>query len=185
MYSRMIFVTLTALLPAVICMCPNVRAYGDEEHADSAMNDSSEAAIGADSAVIALDSVCATIQAGFKKLGRIFEKGCFNCHTDRTEYPWYHSIPLVKSLIDSDIEEARKRVDMSNGFPFKSRVRPADVLAEIRDEIESGGMPPLMYRMMHWSAKPSDAERDSIFQWIDSSLALLKAHGQTPGGEEE
>lgn len=178
--GRLMAIVLCGMLLVALGTLPGIFAQGDEEHEEAAMSDSSGTVIAVDSAKIALDSAYATIQVGFVKLNNIFEKGCFDCHTDRTKYPWYHSLPLVKSLIDGDIKGAHRHVDMTNGFPFKGHHKPADQLAGIREEIEGGDMPPIMYRMMHWSAKPSDAEKDSVFQWIDSSLALLKVHGQVP-----
>jgi hypothetical protein len=187
MRGRLLMIVLGGLLIVAFGTFPDVFAHGDgenEAHTEPAMIDSSNAAVAVDSAKIALDSAYATIQVGFVKLNNIFEKGCFDCHTDRTKYPWYHSLPFVKSLIDGDIKGAHRHMDMTNGFPFKGHDKPADQLVAIYDEIEGGDMPPLTYRMMHWSAKPSEAEKDSVFQWIDSSLALLKAHGQVPEEEE-
>jgi len=129
------------------------------------------------------DSLYESIQTGFVRLHPIFQKGCFDCHSDQTRYPWYHRIPVVKGLIDEDIRNARKHVDMSRGFPFGKAHRPADNLARIRDQLAEHEMPPWNYRLMHWSANPSDAERDSVIAWIDESLRMLAAHGQYPFGQ--
>ena len=69
---------------------------------------------------------------------------------------------------------------MSDGFPFAGHGKPADDLIAIRDEIFDGEMPPLSYRFMHWSAKPSDSERDSIIVWVRRSLASLASVGLFP-----
>jgi hypothetical protein len=188
MRGRLLTILLGGLLLVALGSMPDVHAQGDAEleGMDAAtMGDSTGSAVTVDSAKIALDSAYATIQAGFVKLNNVFEKGCFDCHTDRTKFPWYHSLPLVKTMIDDDIKGAHRHMNMTNGFPFKGHDKPADQLVAIHDEIDDGDMPPIMYRMMHWSAKPSDAEKESVFQWIDSSLALLKAHGQVPEEGEE
>jgi hypothetical protein len=127
-------------------------------------------------------SIYASIQAGFVKLEPILRKGCFDCHSDQTHYPWYHAILGVKQLIDKDIRVARKRLDMSKGVPFSIKGRPADDLARIRGELVDHDMPPWDYRLIHWNANPTDAERDSVISWIDESLRLLSAHGQYPFG---
>jgi hypothetical protein len=128
-------------------------------------------------------SIYAGIQAGFVKLEPIFRKGCFDCHSNQTHYPWYHAIPGIKQLIDKDIRVAHKRLDMSKGFPFSIKAPPADDLARIRGELADHDMPPWDYRLMHWSANPSEAERDSVIRWIDQSLRKLAAHGQYPFGQ--
>jgi len=151
--------------------------------ADSAPKDGLRTSMSPDSSeALNWDSVYAGIQAGFVKLRPIFQKGCFDCHSDQTHYPWYHNLPGIKGMIDKDIRVARKRLDMSSGFPFGGHPRPADDLSRIRGELEEHDMPPWEYRLMHWSANPSAAERDSAISWIDASLKLLAAHGQYPFG---
>ena len=46
-------------------------------------------------------------------------------------------------------------------------------------------MPLRSYRLMHWGAAPNDAEKDSIFTWIDNSLRLLAKRGQFPFNKRE
>lgn len=125
------------------------------------------------SQAVALDSIYAIIQSEFIVLEPTFKKGCFDCHTNRTEFPWYYKLPLVKGMIDDDITEAKEHMDMSNGFPFGGHGKPVDDLVAVRQVVENGEMPPLEYRFMHWSAKPSDDESDSIIAWIERSLESL------------
>jgi len=133
-----------------------------------------------DTVATSQDSLFAEINRGFVALEPIFIKGCFDCHTDRTRFPWYHKLPVIRGMIDSDIRGAQRRLNMSSGFPFSKRGNVADDLVNIHDELESGDMPPLEYRFMHWSAKPSQAEADSIYNWINLSLKALSAHGIEP-----
>ncbi len=128
----------------------------------------------------ALDSAYAQIQVGFAALEPIWKKACFDCHSDKTDYPWYHSLPLVKGLIDGHIREARGELDMSTGFPFQSTREPVDDLRKIKEEVSEGAMPPWNYKLMHWSAGLSDEEKTSVFAWVDSSLTILAAHGVKP-----
>jgi hypothetical protein len=88
-------------------------------------------------------------------------------------------------MIDSDIAEARKHLDMSDGFPFGGHGKPADDLVAISEEVLEGEMPPMSYRFMHWSAKPTDSERDSIVAWVERSLASLRAIGVHPKDSDD
>ena len=129
------------------------------------------------------DSIYSLINSGFETLAPVMRKGCLDCHSDKTRYPWYHQLPIVKGIIDEDIRDARKHLDMSNGFPFKGHGKPADDLAAIKEEISEGAMPPALYRLLHWSAKPNKAEADSIISWVDRSLNMMAAHGVRPSEE--
>jgi hypothetical protein len=146
--------------------------------AQLAVNDSSLTL--SDTAATSQDSLYAGINRGFAELEPIFVKGCFDCHTIRTRFPWYHKLPVIKGMIDSDIRSAQKRLNMSSGFPFSKRGNVADDLVSIHDELKNGDMPPLSYRFIHWDAKPSQAEADSIYNWINLSLKALSAHGIEP-----
>jgi hypothetical protein len=138
-----------------------------------------------DTAATSQDSLYAEINRGFAALEPIFIKGCFDCHTDRTRFPWYHKLPVIRGMIDSDIRGAQKRLNMSSGFPFSKRGNVADDLVGIHNELKSGDMPPMSYRFIHWDAKPTQAEADSIYNWIDLSLKALSAHGIEPTAPPE
>ena len=154
-----------------------------DKPSDTLPSRGSHAMMPSDSVTPNWDSIYAVIQDGFVRLKPIFQRACFDCHSDQTHYPWYHALPGIKQLLDKDIREARKRLDMSGGFPFGKRARPADDLSRIREEVADGGMPLWSYRLMHWNANPSDSERDSIIKWIDQSLRMMAAHGQYPFGQ--
>lgn len=128
----------------------------------------------------------AEINTGFEELKPIFKAACFDCHSNQTDFPWYHSLPFVKGFLDDHVAEARDELDMSNGFPFTGHSkRQADNLLKMKREIEEGAMPLKSYRIMHWGAAPNDEEKDSIYAWIDRSLVLLASHGQYPFNKPE
>ncbi len=120
------------------------------------------------------DSVYIIINENYLKVRYIFEKSCFDCHSKYAKYPWYYKTPGIKVMIDEDIKEARGHFDLSNDFPFISEHSQLDLLNDIKEEIENNDMPLLSYRMMHWGRLVEGAKRDSVFAWINASIALLK-----------
>ncbi len=120
------------------------------------------------------DSLFANIDEQFKLVRPIFENACFNCHSANTDFPWYAKIPGIKQFINGHVEEGRENLDMTDGFPFKGKGEQLKLLEEIRSEVEEGKMPLLSYRLMHWSAWLSDAEKDSIYMWVDTSMTMLQ-----------
>jgi len=177
--ATVIVITLIAAASALVF------AHGDEEHEQTeTMAQAVPDSVAAMQAQ-ARDSIYGVIQQGFAKLEPTFKKGCFDCHSTETVYPWYYKIPIVKGMIDDDIEHGRKHLDMTDGFPFKGHAGPADDLQAIREELKEGEMPLTSYRMIHWGAAPSDAEKDSIYTWIDQSLNSLATIGEVPQDNEE
>lgn len=171
---------LLAPMVILLAMMALAFAHGGEKHEETDSAAVESPAAEKDSKRATLDSIYVLINAEFESMNAIFVKGCFNCHTSRTQYPWYYKLPFVKGLIDDDISEAQKHLDMTDGFPFGGHGRPVDDLVAVKEEIQDGDMPPLMYRLMHWSAKPSDEEADSIAAWVDRGVSRLAEVGVKP-----
>lgn len=109
-----------------------------------------------------------------RRVAPIFERSCMDCHGSHTRYPWYYKIPGIKQKIDSDINESKEHLDMSDGYPFKSHESPIDDLEEIAESIEKGEMPPLLYGLMHRDSALSENEKKIISDWVKSSVGLLR-----------
>jgi len=104
----------------------------------------------------------------------IFKAKCFDCHSTQTVYPWYSKIPGVKQMIEYDVREAKKHLDMTKGFPFISHETPIKDLKSIQEEIEEDEMPPLKYILGHWNARLTPIEKKIVSTWTTKSLQLLK-----------
>ncbi len=121
-----------------------------------------------------LDSIYAVINKEYQAdVQPIFKRSCYDCHSTETHYPWYHSLPLIKQMMDDHVEEGREHLDMTNGFPFKGEDSQRELLENIKKEIEKGDMPLFSYRLMHWGLMIDGTRRDTVFKWIDGSLKLL------------
>lgn len=107
------------------------------------------------------------------KVQPIFQRACYDCHSNSTKYPWYYKIPGVKQLIDSDVAEAKEHLDMSQGFPFQGHGTPTEDLEAIIDTLKEGDMPPLKYKLMHPSAGLSEAEKTIVKDWAGNALIFL------------
>lgn len=104
----------------------------------------------------------------------IFQAKCFNCHSLKTNYPWYYNLPGVKQIINGHIKEALGHLDMTEGFPFKGHETPIIDLKAVRKTIEDDSMPPWYYRPFHKTSTVTDQEKEIILRWIDSSLKKLE-----------
>ena len=97
---------------------------------------------------------------------------CADCHSSETRWPAYARVAPASWLMERDIVEARKKMDLSRWE--KMPVETQEVLAaKIVQEAKSGDMPPLQYRLLHWDARLSSGEV--------RALSLL---GKSAGGSE-
>ena len=164
---------------AVITACQLIYSASILADNDKAEETAVDAAVSGQPGVN-VDSLYAIIKQDFVKLDPIWKNACYDCHSDKTDYPWYYKLPFVKGMIDKDIEEARAELDMSKGFPFVSQRKPVDDLRKLAAEIAEGAMPPGKYTIIHWSASLSQEEKDSVAAFVDNSLKMLASHGITP-----
>lgn len=104
----------------------------------------------------------------------IFQKKCFDCHSQTTKYPWYYKLPGAKQLIDGDIKEAKEHLDFSNDFPFGGHGVPVEDLEALGEVAKENSMPPFRYRILHSGSGLSEEDRRIILEWVDRSQKILK-----------
>ncbi len=103
----------------------------------------------------------------------IFKIKCFDCHGKIEKYPWYYKLPGIKQLMDSDMKEAKKHLDMSKDFPFISHEIPLKDLKSLKEVIEESDMPPFQYVLGHWDSRLTKEEEKKLYQWVEDSLEKL------------
>jgi cytochrome c len=82
---------------------------------------------------------------------------CADCHSSETRWPVYARVAPGSWLIERDIVEARKHMDLSR-WELLSMEQQQVLLAKISHEAKSGDMPPLQYVALHWGAQLSHAD---------------------------
>jgi cytochrome c len=97
---------------------------------------------------------------------------CADCHSSETRWPVYARVAPGSWLIERDIVEARRKMDLSRWEQMPAEQQEV-LTAKILQESKSGDMPPLQYRLLHWDAKLS---RDDV-----QALSML---GKSAGGAE-
>lgn len=172
---------LAGLLLFVILALLITTAVSSEEEDDNADETTSEVMREAlsDSNQIVLDSIYAVINTNYQSIKPIFEKSCFDCHSSKTDFPWYHSLPIIKGMLDDHVKEGKEHLDMTNDFPFTSKENLEEVMEDIKTEIKDNEMPLFSYRLMHWGTAVEGEQQDSVFQWIDNSLLMIEQFYQT------
>jgi cytochrome c len=97
---------------------------------------------------------------------------CADCHSSETRWPVYARVAPGSWLIERDIVEARKKMDLSRWEEMPAEKQEV-LTAKIIQEAKSGDMPPLQYLALHWDAKLSKAD-----------VQALSMLGKSAGGSE-
>lgn len=85
------------------------------------------------------------------------QRACFDCHSNKSAWPWYSQIAPVSWLVANDVAEGRSRLNFSD-WQGGRRGEPG----ELGQIVLEGEMPPSIYLIMHPSARLSDAERQTL-----------------------
>ncbi len=109
-----------------------------------------------------------------KDVAGIFKAKCMDCHGEPRKLPWYHALPIVNQIMNDDMNEAKKHLDIREGFPFKGHGTPKEDLEAIAETIKKNEMPPLRYKVMHWSSGVTENEKKIIQAWVEESLKSLE-----------
>lgn len=95
------------------------------------------------------------------------ERGCFDCHSNQTRWPWYSAVAPFSWWIHYEVEEGRRRFNFSSWRDYTSDPGTEDQkLEEVARLIASGAMPPWYYLAMHPQARLTPEERIAITRWI-------------------
>ncbi|MBE0679276.1 MAG: heme-binding domain-containing protein [Bacteroidales bacterium] len=104
----------------------------------------------------------------------LLRKSCFDCHTDQTELPWYSGLAPVSWLLADHINEGKSHLNFSEWGSYSTREKIGK-LEDIKDEIESGGMPLKSYLLMHPEAKLNPEEVKLLVNWAaEASSKILE-----------
>lgn len=109
------------------------------------------------------------------------KRACFDCHSNETVWPWYSWVAPVSWLVQSDVEEGREHMNLSE---FDKGQRHADDAAE---EVEDGEMPPATYLLSHGDARLSDAERAELIRGLKATFGdggSGRGRGRGRGGDD-
>ena len=94
----------------------------------------------------------------------LFQRSCYDCHSNETAWPWYAQIAPASFLIANDVKEGRKELNFSLWDQY-NEARKAKKKKDIAKEVGEGDMPLWYYTPLHANAKLSDVERELIVKW--------------------
>ncbi|HEV3114689.1 MAG TPA: heme-binding domain-containing protein [Candidatus Binataceae bacterium] len=91
---------------------------------------------------------------------------CYDCHSNRTRWPWYGAIAPASWLVAHEVNEGRRRLNFSDWDAYASDPGTASQkLDEIADFVTSGKMAPWYYLVLHPGARLSKAQRETVAGW--------------------
>ncbi len=107
------------------------------------------------------------------KVATILKTKCADCHSNSTQFPFYADFPIVRDLIQHDIDEGRRYFNMETEI-FLARDKsglkldeiPINTLNRIENVVHANSMPPIQYKVMHWDHSLTPNDKQALLAWI-------------------
>ena len=104
----------------------------------------------------------------------VFGHACVNCHSEKTQWPWYSHLAPVSWLVENDVKHAREHLNLSR-WDGLQEVEQRMLLTAIATVIENREMPPHRYVVFHPEAKLSADDSAQVIEWTRAERRRLRA----------
>ena len=94
----------------------------------------------------------------------ILERACYDCHSGRTQWPWYSHVAPVSWLVARDVHRGRREVNFTD-WPFFDQDAQDHILSHIVKQVKRRAMPLPIYLTMHPRARLTEQDRQRLVQW--------------------
>lgn len=98
----------------------------------------------------------------------ILARSCFDCHSNKTHYPWYNYIQPGGWFMAYHVRNGKDKLNFSE-FGAYSKRRQGSKLESIGKQIEAGEMPLPSYLLLHENAELSPSEKELLINWANDS----------------
>jgi hypothetical protein len=104
------------------------------------------------------------------EVAALLRRACGDCHSNRTEWPWYSQVAPVSWFVVDHVNHGRRHLNFSTWAEYAPSERAA-LLEDVDKTVRFGSMPLDSYTL-------SDQERAAISNWASEERERLLADGR-------
>ncbi len=93
---------------------------------------------------------------------QMVEVACYDCHSNRTQYPWYANIAPASWLLANDITQARNALNFNEMTPEQGKFMVELMVKRVKE----ASMPPFQYQAIHPESRFSTNEREALIEGL-------------------
>jgi Haem-binding domain len=108
------------------------------------------------------------------EIARILERACQNCHSQRTEWPWYSYVAPMSWMIEKDVHGARTHMNLSRWQDYTVEQR-LDLLTRLAVDVRNRKMPLPRYVTMHSEARLSNEDVEQLVSWAHRERTRVRS----------
>jgi hypothetical protein len=102
-----------------------------------------------------------------REVKAIFERACYDCHSNKTEPEWFNKIAPISYLVADDIKNARARFNFSE-WDQVPKAQQEVLLWEIVNVVIEKKMPLKRYRVVHPNAAITADDIDVLKKYVNT-----------------
>lgn len=112
-----------------------------------------------------------------EQVDQILKVSCYDCHSNKTEYPWYANVQPVAWWLDSHVKDGKKHLNFSE-FTNRPIAIQNHKWEETIEMVEKKEMPLESYTYMglHSEANLTNEQREVVINWAKSQMEYLKTN---------
>jgi len=97
---------------------------------------------------------------------KMLTNSCLDCHSNQTNYLWFHKVSPVSWIINNHIVEGKKELNLSE-WGKQDVFDKLGILEDMVEEVEEGNMPLKEYVWLHPNAKMGEEEIAQLKEWSE------------------
>lgn len=102
----------------------------------------------------------------------ILQTSCYDCHSNKTYYPWYTGVNPVGWWMNHHVNEGKAELNFSECVTY-SKKKMDHKLDELIEQVQEREMPLSSYTLIHQNAKLDTAQAAMLIQWAQTARLLL------------
>lgn len=114
-----------------------------------------------------------------EQVRQILARSCYDCHSNKTKWPWYSRVAPVSWWVTDHVNEGREHLNFSN-WGLSNAEDQAEYAEEVIEEVEEGKMPMASYVVGHPEAELSETDVATLRAWTAQFVGV--EHGEKRGG---
>jgi len=104
------------------------------------------------------------------------KKACYDCHSNRTKWPWYSNIAPLSWRIQGHVNEGREHLNFTAFDPGSKKM--AEAADEAGEEVADGKMPLNDYLLAHPEARLTAEEKKTLVAGLERTFAAFAEKGK-------
>ena len=102
----------------------------------------------------------------------VLRRSCMDCHSNRTEWPWYSHVAPTSWLVVDHVNHGRTHLNFSD-WARLDREEAGGMLKSICKEAQGGSMPMPSYTLVHRDARLSADDVRTLCDWARAESERL------------